>query len=71
MNTNAAEKRARRARILKFLNALALKPVRTCRTLHHCEMCGHDITDGQQYRDGGVDKRAHEDCFQVWRKEIQ
>jgi hypothetical protein len=38
------------------------RPLRTCRTLHHCSMCKEDITCGQQYRDGGYHKRAHEAC---------
>jgi hypothetical protein len=40
------------------------RPLRTCRTLHHCEVCKRDITIGQQYRDGGYGKRAHETCAQ-------
>lgn len=30
--------------------------------LNSCEICGKDITSGQQYRDGGYSKRAHEEC---------
>jgi hypothetical protein len=61
----------RRSRILAFLNSLALKPVRTCQSLHSCCMCECEIRLGDKYRDGGIRKRAHEDCFQIWRKEIR
>jgi hypothetical protein len=37
-------------------------PVRTCRTLQHCELCGRDITHGNSYHDGGPGKRAHVLC---------
>jgi hypothetical protein len=50
-------------RLFKFLNSLALKPVRTCKSLHHCNLCQQSITLGQTYRDGGVDRRAHDSCF--------
>ena len=36
--------------------------LRTCRTLHYCNICGEHIRDGQKYYDGGYDKRAHEKC---------
>ena len=36
--------------------------LRICRWLNHCKICNKDITDGQQYRDGGYGRRAHEDC---------
>lgn len=38
-------------------------PVRTCRSLHHCEVCDKDITYGQRYRDGGFSRRAHDACI--------
>jgi hypothetical protein len=47
----------------KLINRLALAPVRTCRTLHYCCLCGKDITYGNNYRDGGRDHRAHVTCF--------
>ena len=53
----------RRARILRFLNSLALAPKRVCRTLHCCQLCACPITIGQEYRDRGVDRRAHEECY--------
>src|SRR6266853_6571068 len=37
-------------------------PVRTCRSLHHCEICGRDITHGNSYHDGGPGKRVHVLC---------
>lgn len=37
-------------------------PVRTCYTLHFCEICQRDITLGQQYYDGGYGRRAHVGC---------
>lgn len=41
------------------------RPLRTCRSLHHCAVCGKDITIGQRYFDGGYNKRAHESCVDV------
>lgn len=38
-------------------------PLRTCRSLHACEICGKDITLGERYRDGGYRRRAHETCL--------
>jgi hypothetical protein len=40
-------------------------PLRTCRTLHHCEICSRDITLGERYYDGGSTRRAHERCIPV------
>ncbi len=36
--------------------------IRTCRSLHHCEICNGDITLGQKYYDGGYKRRAHDLC---------
>jgi hypothetical protein len=36
--------------------------VRVCRSLHHCEICGKDITHGNSYHDGGLGKRVHVLC---------
>jgi hypothetical protein len=41
------------------------RPLRVCRTLHHCQVCGKDITMGQRYFDGGYPRRAHEACVDV------
>ena len=57
--TNVQQKRM----IAKLLRRLFGAPVRTCRSLHSCVLCGKDITDGQQYRDRGFAARAHEDCY--------
>lgn len=37
-------------------------PVRTCKSLHGCEICHQDITYGQKYYDGGYGRRAHDLC---------
>ena len=37
-------------------------PKRTCMTLHECRICGQLIRAGQEYRDGGYGRRAHEKC---------
>lgn len=36
--------------------------VRTCRTMHGCALCTGTIENGQQYHDGGLDRRAHVEC---------
>jgi hypothetical protein len=41
------------------------RPLRTCRSLHHCSVCDKAITIGQSYFDGGYGKRAHEACVDV------
>ena len=38
-------------------------PLRTCRSLHSCEICSLPIVMGEQYRDGGYGRRAHEACY--------
>jgi hypothetical protein len=38
-------------------------PIRTCRSLHYCEVCCRDIVIGQPYRDGGYSRRAHVACL--------
>lgn len=37
-------------------------PIRTCRTLHYCELCGGDIRLGETYYDGGYARRIHTKC---------
>uniref|UniRef100_A0A6H1Z947 Uncharacterized protein n=1 Tax=viral metagenome TaxID=1070528 RepID=A0A6H1Z947_9ZZZZ len=44
-------------------------PIRTCQTLHHCEVCGEPIMAGERYHDGGPGRRAHTDCAK--RREIE
>ena len=51
------------SKVRNFLNSLALKPTRTCRSLHTCALCLCEIRTGDQYRDGGFARRAHETCF--------
>lgn len=41
--------------------------VKTCRTLHECFLCGKDIIYGQDYHDGGWNKRAHVTCARLKR----
>ena len=36
--------------------------IRTCKTLHFCELCKGRIEWGQRYYDGGYGKRAHDLC---------
>lgn len=38
------------------------RPLRVCRSQHHCSVCDKTITLGQRYYDGGARKRAHETC---------
>jgi len=45
------------------LVALAKRPVRICRTLHHCAICQTEIIIGQKYYDGGYGRRAHKNCL--------
>ena len=42
---------------------LACKPIRLCRSVHGCCVCGKDVVFGEQYYDGGYDKRAHKNCI--------
>lgn len=37
-------------------------PLRTCRTMHDCEICSAPIALGQRYYDGGYGRRIHESC---------
>jgi hypothetical protein len=60
-----AEKTARRKRLRVFLSHLALRPIRLARILHVCQLCDCPIREGDEYRDGGMCKRAHEFCFQA------
>lgn len=39
-------------------------PIRTCRSLHHCEICEKDITLGERYYDGGYNRRGHVSCVE-------
>ena len=37
-------------------------PLRNCKSLHECGICGLKITFGEDYYDGGYGKRAHSRC---------
>lgn len=37
-------------------------PIRTCRWMNTCKICGKGISNGELYRDGGYNRRAHEIC---------
>jgi hypothetical protein len=67
--TPAAEKRAARNRIRKFINDLSLKRITIARIVHCCALCMCPIEKGSEYRDGGQGRRAHESCFQAVAKE--
>lgn len=54
-----------RGRIRQFLNALALKPVKTSRLARCCALCACPIQAGEKLRDAGPTRRAHEFCFQA------
>lgn len=36
--------------------------VRTCTTIHRCQVCGNLINWGEEYYDGGYSRRAHKPC---------
>lgn len=48
---------------MKLVNSLRFAPLRTCQSMHACALCGETIQVGQQYRDRGLDRRAHEVCL--------
>jgi hypothetical protein len=56
------EQEERREKAMPYLN----RTMRTCRTLHHCELCDDGIRDGQSYYDGGYSRRAHVGCVKDW-----
>jgi hypothetical protein len=49
---------------LRRLASIARKPIRICRSLHHCELCEAHIKLGEAYHDGGYGRRAHASCMQ-------
>lgn len=51
-----------KTRIELFVERLHKKPIRFCRTMHHCELCGEKIMAGETYFDGGHGARAHTGC---------
>ncbi len=44
--------------------------MRTCKSLHFCELCHQDITFDQKYYDGGYGRRAHDLCAEADQLEI-
>jgi hypothetical protein len=60
MSTDSKD--AEQLTIAKVLRA-AVKPLRRCLTMHDCFYCGQTIRLGQLYRDGGYNRRIHEDCY--------
>ena len=65
------DKAASRKRLRSFLNSLALKPIKKGRVVHCCALCACPIIIGDDFRDAGVTRRAHEWCFQAVNKEIK
>jgi len=57
--------------VIKKTRRVWLKPLRTCRWLNECYICGKPITSGQHYYDGGFDFRAHEECANKRRDEYE
>lgn len=45
-----------------MLALIRSRPRRTCKSLHHCFLCGQAILLGQEYYDGGYGHRAHVEC---------
>ena len=37
--------------------------LRTCKTMHHCELCDNIISIGQRYYDRGYGHRIHKTCL--------
>ena len=37
-------------------------PIRTCMTMHHCQICQKTIRMGEFYYDGGLSRRVHTVC---------
>jgi hypothetical protein len=57
----ARRKRAGGARMTKSISWTKY-PIRVCRWLNECRICGRNITDGERYYDGGYGRRGHELC---------
>lgn len=53
------------ARLLRRLcNSLGLLKTTTCRlAIFSCVLCGKDITNGDEYKNGGYARRAHVYCL--------
>jgi len=63
--------RPSKARLLKYLNSLSLKRTRVAMTTHCCQLCACPINPGEEFRDSGPGRNAHEFCYQAVRKEIK
>jgi hypothetical protein len=59
-----------RRRLQVMCRRLALAPIRTCKSLHRCVFCGQEIRFGDEYRDRGLDARAHTTCFEAVNREV-
>ena len=46
-------------------------PKRICRTFHYCQICKDNIHAGEEYYDGGYNRRVHTDCFERMRSNRQ
>lgn len=62
--------RPSKMRLLKYLNSLGLSKIRVARTTHCCQLCACPINGGEEFRDGGPGRNAHEFCYQAVRKEF-
>lgn len=60
-----------KTRLLAFCNRMALKKLRTCQTLHKCELCTCSIKIGDEYRGDRDGDRAHEFCLIAVRREFR
>ena len=69
--TSKLMNRTERTKLERLINSLSLKPVRNCKTLHHCLLCDRPILLGENYRDGGYPRRAHATCFDATAKMLK
>lgn len=46
-------------------------PLRTCMTMHECQICGQRIDIGEEYYDGGLSRRVHKVCFDEQQKRMK
>lgn len=58
-------------RLQRAVNSLVLRPLRRARReAGFCAFCTHSIAAGQEYRDGGKGRRAHQDCVTAVSREV-
>ena len=43
-------------------------PIRVCRGVNECKVCGTGIMPGEEYYDGGYGRRAHWNCAHSQKK---